>query len=113
MKAQLCDEVPVLIAGAGPIGLGLAAELGQRGIGCRVVEQGEGLIAHPRANIINGRTMEICRRWGIADRVRDASLPASFANVSGWINDAGSPGCQVPAMWSYASVYLLMNWMDL
>jgi len=91
MTTPLRDEVPVLIAGAGPIGLGMAADLGLRGIECRVVEQGTGIIRHPRANIVNARTMEICRRWGIAEKVRAASLPQEFSNtvlhvtsVTGW-----------------------------
>ena len=35
-------ETPVLIVGAGPVGLALAADLGSRGVPCLVVEQGEG-----------------------------------------------------------------------
>ena len=99
MSTRFRDDVPVLIAGAGPIGLGMAAELGLRGIECRVVEQGEGLIRHPRANIVNARTMEICRRWGIAEKIRAASLPQEFANtvlhvtsVTGWELSRIDPG---------------------
>ena len=63
-------HTPVLIVGGGPVGLGLAIDLGWRGITCLLVEQGDGTIAHPRANAENARTMEFFRRWGIADRVR-------------------------------------------
>lgn len=72
------DVLPVLIIGAGPVGLGLAAELGSRGIRCMVVERGDGTISHPRANTINSRTMEYCRRWGIAEAVRQAGTPPEF-----------------------------------
>ena len=72
------DVLPVLIVGAGPVGLGLAAELGSRGIRCMVVERGDGTISHPRANTINSRTMEYCRRWGIAEAVRQAGTPPEF-----------------------------------
>ena len=71
-------ETPVLIVGAGPVGLGLAADLGWRGIDCMVVEQGDGAIVHPRANTVNSRTMEFCRRWGIAEQVRQAGTPPDF-----------------------------------
>lgn len=71
-------EIPVLIVGGGPVGLGLAAELGVRGISCRLVEQGDGTITQPRANTVNSRTMEFCRRWGIADAVRNAGAPPDF-----------------------------------
>lgn len=71
-------EVPVLIVGAGPVGLGLAIDLGWRGIDCMVVEQGDGKLVHPRANTVNSRTMEFCRRWGIAEQVRNAGAPPDF-----------------------------------
>src|SRR4029077_20815953 len=35
-------EIPILIVGAGPVGLALAADLGLRGVACLVIEQGEG-----------------------------------------------------------------------
>lgn len=75
-------RVPVLIVGGGPVGLGLALDLGWRGVPCLLVEQTEGTIAFPRANGINVRTMEFCRRWGIADAVRRAGPPLDFPHTS-------------------------------
>jgi len=72
------DETPVLIVGGGPVGLALAADLGRRGVECVLVEQGDGTIYHPRANTVNSRTMEFCRRWGIAEEVRQAGTPPDF-----------------------------------
>jgi len=72
------DETPVLIVGGGPVGLALAADLGLRGIECILVEQGDGTIYHPRANTVNSRTMEFCRRWGIAEEVRQTGTPPDF-----------------------------------
>jgi 2-polyprenyl-6-methoxyphenol hydroxylase-like FAD-dependent oxidoreductase len=72
------DETPVLIVGGGPVGLALAADLGRRGIECTLVEQSDGTIYHPRANTVNSRTMEFCRRWGIAEEVRQAGTPPDF-----------------------------------
>jgi 2-polyprenyl-6-methoxyphenol hydroxylase-like FAD-dependent oxidoreductase len=69
---------PVLIVGGGPVGLALAADLGRRGIECTLVEQTDGTIFHPRANTVNSRTMEFCRRWGIAEAVRQAGTPPDF-----------------------------------
>src|ERR1700750_637059 len=74
-------RTPVLIVGGGPVGLGLAVDLGWRGIECLLVEQGDGTIAHPRANAENARTMEFFRRWGIADRVRTSGTPADFTQA--------------------------------
>jgi 2-polyprenyl-6-methoxyphenol hydroxylase-like FAD-dependent oxidoreductase len=72
------SETPVLIVGGGPVGLALAADLGRRGIECTLVEQTDGTIFHPRANTVNSRTMEFCRRWGIAEAVRQAGTPPDF-----------------------------------
>jgi 2-polyprenyl-6-methoxyphenol hydroxylase-like FAD-dependent oxidoreductase len=74
-------HTPVLIVGGGPVGLGLAVDLGWRGVPCMVVEQGDGTIAHPRANAENARTMELFRRWGIADQVREAGTPEDFPHT--------------------------------
>jgi 2-polyprenyl-6-methoxyphenol hydroxylase-like FAD-dependent oxidoreductase len=71
-------KVPVLIVGGGPVGLALAADLGWRGVGCELVEQGDGVIATPKMNEVNVRTMEFCRRWGIADRVLNCPFPADY-----------------------------------
>ena len=75
-------KIPVLIVGAGPVGLALAAELGRLGIKCLLVEQGDGTINHPRASELNARTMEFCRRWGVADKVRAAGTPKDFPNAA-------------------------------
>ena len=62
----------VLIVGAGPAGLSLAIELGQRGIACLVIERNDRVGYAPRKTT-NVRTREHLRRWGIADRLRAAS----------------------------------------
>src|SRR5437773_9310935 len=71
-------DTAVLIVGAGPVGLGLAAELGWLGVPCVLVEQTDGALMHPRANTVNSRTMEFCRRWGIAERVKNSGTPPGF-----------------------------------
>jgi 2-polyprenyl-6-methoxyphenol hydroxylase-like FAD-dependent oxidoreductase len=61
---------PVLVAGAGPVGLALAIELAYRNVRCLVVEQSDGSVDFPTTNLANTRTCEHLRRWGIADRMR-------------------------------------------
>jgi len=63
-------RIPVLIAGAGPVGLSLAIELAYRGIRCLIVEQTDGSVDFPTTNLANTRTCEHLRRWGIADIMR-------------------------------------------
>jgi 2-polyprenyl-6-methoxyphenol hydroxylase-like FAD-dependent oxidoreductase len=72
------NKTPVLIVGGGPVGLALACELGWRGVGCTLVEQGDGAIVTPKMNEVNVRTMEFCRRWGIADAVHDCPFPPDY-----------------------------------
>jgi 2-polyprenyl-6-methoxyphenol hydroxylase-like FAD-dependent oxidoreductase len=71
-------RVPVLIVGGGPVGLALAADLGWRGVACELVEQTDGAIITPKMNEVNVRTMEFCRRWGVADQVLNCPFPADY-----------------------------------
>src|SRR5712691_7038888 len=71
----MSGHTPVLIVGAGPVGLALAGDLGWRGVPCTLIERTDGAIEHPKMDIVGPRTMEFCRRWGIADWVRDAPYP--------------------------------------
>jgi hypothetical protein len=70
-------EVPVIIAGGGPVGLTLAMDIGWRGVPSLLFE--EGISAeplNPKCNTTNARSMEHFRRLGCADRLRAAGLPA-------------------------------------
>lgn len=73
------NEIDVLIAGAGPVGLAAAIELGSRGVRCLVVERNDRVGYAPRAKTTNVRTREHLRRWGIADRLREVSpIPRDY-----------------------------------
>ncbi|MDA1324569.1 MAG: FAD-dependent oxidoreductase [Proteobacteria bacterium] len=71
-------ETPVLIVGAGPVGLALAGDLGWRGIACTIVEQSDGAIYQPRQDLVGIRTMEFCRRWGIVSDVEASPYPRDY-----------------------------------
>jgi 2-polyprenyl-6-methoxyphenol hydroxylase-like FAD-dependent oxidoreductase len=75
---QVLAPIIVLIVGGGPIGLGIALELGWRGIESTLVEQGDGEIEHPRTGLMAVRTMELLRRWGLAQRIRDSGFPDDY-----------------------------------
>lgn len=68
----------VLIVGGGPVGLSLAIELGTNGIDTLLIDRRDGSTPLPRMNGVNARSMELCRRWGIAQRVRDAGFPRDY-----------------------------------
>lgn len=81
----------VLIAGAGPVGLSLAIELGLRGVDCIVAERRDGILRVPKMSSVSSRGMEFCRRWGIADEVRYAvwsrTHPCDFVYVSNMVGE--------------------------
>lgn len=63
----------VLIVGAGPTGLAMAIELGLRNIPTILVERNDRVGYAPRAKTTHTRTREHLRRWGIADKLAEAS----------------------------------------
>jgi len=69
---------PVLIAGGGPVGLSLAFDLAWRGVPNMLLESTDGAIHHPKTGHIAIRTMEYCRRWGLAERVRNSGFPEDY-----------------------------------
>ena len=68
-------DTQVLIVGAGPVGLTLAIDLGQRGIKCTLIEKKDKPAFLPKMERVNARTMEIYRRMGLAKMLRAAGLP--------------------------------------
>ncbi|MGE5146602.1 MAG: FAD-dependent oxidoreductase [Candidatus Eiseniibacteriota bacterium] len=73
-------RVPVLIVGGGPVGLALALDLGLRGVRTMLIDQRDGTITVPKMNMVNARSMEFCRRWGIAEKVKTLGWPEDFRN---------------------------------
>jgi len=55
---------PVVIVGGGPVGVGLALDLGQRGMPCVVLDDHDGVGAGSRAICFAKRTLEIADRLG-------------------------------------------------
>jgi 2-polyprenyl-6-methoxyphenol hydroxylase-like FAD-dependent oxidoreductase len=73
------SEATVLIVGAGPVGLTLAIDLAWRGIAVTVVEtRSRAAPPEPKCNHVAARTMEIFRRLGLAEKVRNAGLPPDY-----------------------------------
>ncbi|MEM8823072.1 MAG: FAD-dependent monooxygenase [Pseudomonadota bacterium] len=63
------DRVPVAIVGAGPVGLALAIDLAQRGVGTVVFDAKDRVSNGSRAICWAKRTLEIFDRLGIGDRM--------------------------------------------
>ena len=69
-------DYDVIVAGAGPVGLTLAIDLGRRGVKCLLLERHQTTLPWPKMDRSNARTMEFYRRIGIVDRVRALGYPA-------------------------------------
>jgi 2-polyprenyl-6-methoxyphenol hydroxylase-like FAD-dependent oxidoreductase len=71
----------VLIVGAGPVGLTLAMDLAQRGIPVLVAEmRHRGEAPAVKCNHVSARSMEVFRRLGVAQALRNTGLPADYPN---------------------------------
>lgn len=81
------DRIPVLIIGAGPVGLTLGHELDHHGIDSVIVEKNATPTRHPKMDITNGRSMELYRRLGIADDLRTVAVPADHPTTSSWVTN--------------------------
>jgi len=69
----------VVIVGGGPVGLGLAIELGQRGVRCTLVERYGTPQPIPKGQNLTQRTLEHFYRWGAEAELRAArTIPRDY-----------------------------------
>jgi 2-polyprenyl-6-methoxyphenol hydroxylase-like FAD-dependent oxidoreductase len=74
-------DASVIVVGAGPVGLTLALDLAWRGIDVAVLEtRRAGEPPNVKCNQVSARSMEIFRRLGLADRIRQTGLPPEYRN---------------------------------
>jgi 2-polyprenyl-6-methoxyphenol hydroxylase-like FAD-dependent oxidoreductase len=83
MTMQNASEVEkspqVVIVGGGPVGMGLAIDLGQRGIRCTVVERYVEPQPVPKGQNLTQRTMEHFHFWGAEQALRAArTVPRDY-----------------------------------
>lgn len=78
-----CD---VLVAGGGPVGLLLAYELQARGLSVILAERNPETTRHPKMDITNGRSLELMRRFGLAEKLRDAAVPRNHPFDVVWLS---------------------------
>ena len=72
-------HVPVVIVGGGPVGLGLAIELGQRGVRCLLIERYATVHTVPKGQNLTQRTMEHFHFWGAEKALRAArTIPPEY-----------------------------------
>ena len=90
----------MLIAGGGPAGMSLAAELGWRGIPCLIVEEREGAVDHPRATLLGARSMEHYRRWDSGYSKQQSTRPQTLGYALA-DSPAGQAAWIVEKFWSW------------
>ena len=83
MQTQISNakviEAEVVIVGGGPVGMGLAIELGQRGVRTVVVERYVAPQPIPKGQNLTQRTMEHFHFWGAEKRLRAArTIPSEY-----------------------------------
>ncbi len=62
-------QLPILIAGAGPVGLSLALALSRAGISAEVFELDAELNTQIRASTFHPKTLEMFKEWGVVDDI--------------------------------------------
>lgn len=73
------QDAQVVIVGGGPVGMGLAIELGQRGVRCTVVERYPQPQRIPKGQNLTQRTMEHFHFWGAERELRAArTIPPEY-----------------------------------
>ncbi|MEV0190139.1 FAD-dependent monooxygenase [Kitasatospora purpeofusca] len=77
MRSRFPAATPVLIVGAGPVGLTLSLLLSAHRVRHLLVEARPGTSLHPKARGVSARSMEIFRSLGLETDIRRAGLPAS------------------------------------
>lgn len=79
MNLDAPTPTQIVIVGGGPVGLGLAVELGQRGIRCILVEKYVSPQPIPKGQNLTQRTLEHFHFWGAEQELRAArTIPRDY-----------------------------------
>lgn len=86
------ESAPVLVVGAGPVGMVAALSLARHGVSCVVVERQSETTRHPKLDYVNARSMELFRPLGLTADVRAARVgPEHSADIIWSTGLAGVP----------------------
>jgi 2-polyprenyl-6-methoxyphenol hydroxylase-like FAD-dependent oxidoreductase len=75
------QDADILVAGAGPTGLALCAELRRRGLGPRLVDAADHPSRHSKALAVHAGTLERLDRLGVTKRLVQAGLPVRAVEI--------------------------------
>ncbi|MDP3327350.1 NAD(P)/FAD-dependent oxidoreductase, partial [Parvibaculum sp.] len=82
------SRIPVLIAGAGPVGQLSALLLARHGIRSRLIDRRREPMTAPKAHAVNPRTLEICESVGVS--AEGLRREGASANDAGWVRFVGT-----------------------
>lgn len=93
------QQIPVLVVGAGPVGLVFASEMARYGIQVRIVDRAQGTKEISKALILHVRTQEVLDAMGISHEPQAASHPLRRVEIigygkhlgHGWLDGVNSP----------------------
>ena len=74
-------DKPVLIVGAGPVGLTMAAELARLGVAVRIVDKNAARTDKSKALVMWSRTLELIEPWGCVDRFLAAGMKGAARRI--------------------------------
>jgi len=74
-------SIPVLIVGAGPTGLLLAAELCRRNVGCRLIDANPAPLGWDRATVVHPRSLEVFESLGLVEQFLSAGVKQRMARI--------------------------------
>lgn len=77
----MASDVNVLVVGAGPTGLLLAAELHRRGVSCRVIDAHDAPLHWDRATVVHPRSLEIFAALGIVEPFLERGVKQRVARL--------------------------------
>ncbi|KAK5413707.1 hypothetical protein LTR06_005134 [Exophiala xenobiotica] len=72
-------ETPVLVVGGGPAGLIASIQLAANGTKCMLVERNLGTTKWPKMDITNCRSMELLKRLGVDQGLREVGVPQHYS----------------------------------
>ncbi|KAL6814408.1 hypothetical protein J3E69DRAFT_375842 [Trichoderma sp. SZMC 28015] len=96
-------ETPVLVVGGGPAGLIAALQLARHDINCMLVERNLDTTKWPKMDLTNCRSMELFRRIGISEGLREIGVPPQYS-FDVLLSTGYSEGEEEVARWKLDSV---------
>jgi 2-polyprenyl-6-methoxyphenol hydroxylase-like FAD-dependent oxidoreductase len=79
VRRMSAPDSPVLVVGAGPVGLLLACELARRGVAARLIDKLPRPTTESRAIIVHARSLEMLERVGVVDEMMATGLKVTGA----------------------------------